>query len=64
MEHGKVTCAYFAEGCLLGFTLTASELTEHMQTDTCDSRVLSLISSAVHLRGSVWISKAAFIYLH
>lgn len=53
MEQGKVMCAYIAEGCLFAFALTASELTEHMQTDTCDSRVLPLISPAVRLRGSL-----------
>lgn len=60
MEQGEVVCAYIAKGCLFGFALTASEVTEHMQTDTCDSRVLPLISPAVHLRGSVWKSKGAF----
>lgn len=60
MAQVKVMCAYIAEGCLFSFTLTASELTEHMQTHTCDSRVLPLISPAVHLRGSVWKSEGAF----
>lgn len=56
----ELMCAYIAEGCLFGFTLTASELTEHMQTDTCDSRMLPLISPVVHLWGSVWKSKGVF----
>lgn len=60
----ELMCAYIAEGCLFGFSLTASELTEHMQTDTCDSRVLPLISPAVHPRGSVWKFKGVFSYLH